>query len=104
MRRLELGIAERRQAIDLATIASWPPEVGADLEPMLRKTLRATDIVTTDESGVSALLIGCDEVSALTALKRAAIPAPTLRLATSRRVLSGYAGKDPGADAVSVSR
>lgn len=102
MRRRELRMAERRQAIDLATIALWPPEAGQDLEPKLRKTLRATDIITSDESGVGALLIGCDEVSALTALERAAIPAPTLRLATSRRVLSGNLDRDPEGETVSV--
>ena len=104
MRRSELRIAERRQAIDLATIVSWPPDVSTDLERMLRKTLRVTDIITTDESRISALLIGCDEVGALKALTRGAIPVPTLRLATSRRVLSGNPGKDPEDDAVSIFR
>jgi glycosyltransferase involved in cell wall biosynthesis len=93
MKRKELRIAERRQAIDLATTASWPPDASTDRERMLRKTLRATDIITIDESGISALLIGCDEVGALKALKRGAIPVPTLRLATSRGVLSGNPAK-----------
>lgn len=104
MRRRELRVAERREAIDLATIASWPPDADTDLEQMLWKTLRATDIITSDERGVSALLLGCDEVGALTALKRAAVPAPTLRLATSRRVLSGDLRKDPGDNATGTIR
>jgi glycosyltransferase involved in cell wall biosynthesis len=104
MKRKELRIAERRQAIDLATIASWPPDASTDRERMLQKTLRATDIITIDESGISALLIGCDEVGALKALKRGAIPVPTLRLATSRGLLSGNPGKDPEGDAVGILR
>ncbi len=103
MRHRELRVPERRQAIDLATIASWAPDASGDLERTLRKTLRATDIIATDERGISALLIGCDELGALKALMRGDIPAHAVRLATSRSVLSGNLSKDPGTDAASKS-
>jgi glycosyltransferase involved in cell wall biosynthesis len=89
MRHRELGCPGRRQAIDLATVASWPPEASPELVPLLRKELRVTDIISSDDEGTKALLIGCDEVGAARALQRVPIPPTTLRLATTARVLSG---------------
>jgi len=90
MRHQELGRPGRRQAIDLATVASWTPDASEELVPILRKTLRVTDIIiSSDDEGTKALLIGCDEVGAAKALQRVPIPPTTLRLATTARVLSG---------------
>jgi glycosyltransferase involved in cell wall biosynthesis len=89
MRHQELGGPGRRQAIDLATVASWPSGVGEELVPILRKELRVTDVISSDDEGTKALLIGCDEVGAARALQRVPIPPTTLRLATTARVLSG---------------
>jgi glycosyltransferase involved in cell wall biosynthesis len=89
MKHQELGGPGRRQAIDLATVASWPPEVSEEVVPILRKELRVTDIISSDNEGTKALLIGCDEVGAAKALLRVPIPPTTLRLATTARVLSG---------------
>ena len=90
----ELGSPGRRQAVDLATVATWPPGVTEDLGPILRKVLRVTDVISSDEDGLKALLTGCDEIGASKALQRVPFPPNTLRLATTARVLSGTAGKD----------
>lgn len=94
IRHRELGRPGRRQAVDLATLASWPPDVSDELVPLLRKAIRVTDIISNDEDGLRVLLTGCDEVGAAKALARVPIQPTTLRLATTARVLSGAAGKD----------
>lgn len=94
MRHRQTRGPERRRAIDLASVAWWPREVSEEVGPILRKTLRATDIITSDDDGIRVLLIGCDEVGAATALQRIPIPPATLRLASTTRVLSGNPGKD----------
>ena len=104
MRRRELQTADRRHPIDLATIASWPADAGSGLELMVRNTLRATDIVTVKETGISALLIGCDEVGAMKALQRGGIPPRAVRLATSSGVLSGDSDRDAEGDTASIRR
>jgi glycosyltransferase involved in cell wall biosynthesis len=91
MRRKELGGPERRQTIDLATVATWPPDASGELTRLLRKALRVTDVISSDGSGVRALLIGCDEVGAAKALSRVPVPPNSLRLATMTSVLSGSA-------------
>jgi glycosyltransferase involved in cell wall biosynthesis len=92
MRHRRLGVPERRQAIDLATTAFWPRDVGAEFGPLLRKTLRATDMVVRDDDGIKALLTGCDEVAAARALLRVPVPPARLQLATTARVLAGDMG------------
>lgn len=94
IRHRELGSPGRRQTIDLATVASWSPDPGGELTSLVRKALRVTDVVTSDDTGLRVLLIGCDEVGAAKALQRVPVPPTTLRLATSSRVLSGSPGKD----------
>jgi hypothetical protein len=88
MRYRELGRTERRQAVDLATVASWPPELAAEIMPPLKAGLRSTDIVISDLNGVRALLVGCDEIGAVKALTRIRVPAPDLHLATRAGVLA----------------
>lgn len=88
MRYRELGRTERRQAVDLATVASWPPELAAEIKPPLKAGLRSTDIVISDSNGVRALLVGCDEIGAVKALTRIRVPAPDLHLATRAGVLA----------------
>lgn len=90
----EMGSPGRRQAVDLASLATWPPGVSEDLGPLLRKVLRVTDVISSDEDGLKVLLIGCDEIEAVKALQRVSLPPTTLRLATTARILSGAAGKD----------
>ena len=94
IRHREQGSPGRRQAVDLAALASWPAEVSDGLVPLLQQALRVTDIISSDENELKVLLIGCDEVGAAKALERVPIPPTTLRLATTARVLSGAAGKD----------
>ena len=65
---MQLGKLERRQAVDLATVTSWPAELAAEIVPALKSGLRSTDIVVSDANGVRALLAGCDEVGAVNAL------------------------------------
>jgi glycosyltransferase involved in cell wall biosynthesis len=90
----ELGHPDQRQAVDLATVASWPPDVSGELSALLRSTLRVTDVISSDEEGINVLLIGCDEIGAAKALQRVPVPPATLRLATTTRVLAGAVGKD----------
>lgn len=94
MKHREMGIDDRRRPVDLASVAWWPPEVSEEVGPILRKTLRATDIITSDENGVRALLIGCDEVGAAKAIRRIPIPPSMIRLANTSYVLSGNAGRE----------
>ncbi len=68
MKYMQLGKLERRQAVDLATVTSWPAELAAEIVPALKSGLRSTDIVVSDANGVRALLAGCDEVGAVKAL------------------------------------
>jgi len=59
-RQRELGNPER-QAVDLAAVASWPPDVSEELGPLLRTTLRITGIISGDDDRLKVLLIGCDD-------------------------------------------
>ncbi|HEX4089380.1 MAG TPA: glycosyltransferase family 4 protein [Trebonia sp.] len=90
-----LGSPGRRRPVDLATVASWPPELSDELIPILRKALRVTDIIVSDDEGLRVLLIGCDELGAAKALQRVPVPPAALQLATTARVLAGKAGKVP---------
>lgn len=94
MRHRQTAIPERRRTIDLASVAWWPREASEELGPMLRKALRATDIITSDDDGIRVLLTGCDEVGAAKALQRIPVPPATLRLANSTDLLSANLGKD----------
>ena len=89
MTRRSMGSPSRRQAIDLATVAAWPPGEADTAAGRLRRVLRVTDAFSRDENGLRILLTGCDEVGAARALRRAAAPPARLRLATSREVLCG---------------
>lgn len=79
----------RRRPIDLATVAWWPPQDAEEIGKLLRKTLRATDVISTGADGLSVLLTGCDEVGAMKALQRVPVPPSRLRLATTAQVLCG---------------
>ena len=87
--RRSMGSPSRRQAIDLATVASWPPGEADAAAGRLRRALRVTDAFSCDQDGLRILLTGCDELGAATALRRAEAPQARLRLATSRQVLCG---------------
>jgi len=94
IRHRELGSPGRRQPVDLATLATWPRDTSGELRQLLSKALRVTDVITSDDKGVRALLIGCDEVGAARALERVPVPPTGLRLATPSHVLSGTAWSD----------
>jgi hypothetical protein len=94
IRHRELGSPERRQAVDLATEAWWPPDLSGELYPLLRKRLRTTDVISSDGEGLKVLLFGCDEVGAAIALQRVPIPPTGIRLATSARVMSNTVEQD----------
>jgi len=93
MTYIQLGKPERRQAVDLATVASWPAELAAEILPALKRGLRSTDLVVSDANGVRALLVGCDEIGAVRALSRVGVPLPELRLATTTSVLAMDGGE-----------
>jgi hypothetical protein len=93
MKYRQLGKLERRQAVDLATVASWQAELAAELVPVLKSGLRSTDIVVSDANGVRALLVGCDEIGAVKALSRIGVALPELRLATRASVLALPSGE-----------
>jgi len=93
--RREQGSPYRRHAVDLATVASWPPDVAGELVPLLQKALRVTDVISSGEDGVKILLTGCDEVGAARALQRVPVPPAALRLATTTGILCGTGEDDP---------
>lgn len=87
--RKSLYGTSRRRTIDLATVAAWPPEQADEVESVLRKELRVTDMITRGEDRLRVLLTGCDELGATRALSRVAIPPHSLRLATTSEILRG---------------
>ena len=93
--RKNQGGANRRQPIDLATMAWWPPDEAEEIGRLLRKTLRATDVISWDRDGLRVLLTGCDEMGAAKALQRVPVPPSTLRLATTTQVLCGTNDDNP---------
>jgi glycosyltransferase involved in cell wall biosynthesis len=78
-----------RRPIDLAAVAAWPPEQADEVESILQKELRVTDMITRGDDGLRVLLTGCDEVGAARALSRVTVPPQVLRLATTSEVLRG---------------
>lgn len=90
------GGPNRRRPIDLATVAWWPPDDAEEVARLLRKTLRATDVISMGTDGLSVLLTGCDEVGAMKALQRVPVPPSVLRLATTTQVLCGTSDNNPG--------
>ncbi|HEY0936490.1 MAG TPA: glycosyltransferase family 4 protein [Trebonia sp.] len=93
MRYRPQDMTERRQAVDLATVASWPAELAGQIVPVLEQGLRSTDTVVSDANGVRALLAGCDEIGAVKAMSRIAVPFPELRLATRADVVAVHGGE-----------
>ena len=91
IRYKQSGKLPSRGAIDLASVASWPPGDLDDVEERLRKGLRLTDTISRDEGGLTVLLTGCDELGAAKALRRAQVTPAELRLATTSCVLGGPA-------------
>jgi len=92
--RSTLGGPSRRQAVHLATVASWPPDDTGAVGEFLRKALRVTDVITSSENGLSVLMTGCDEVGAAKALQRVPIPPSGLRLASTTEILCGTGADD----------
>jgi hypothetical protein len=78
-----------RRPIDLAAVAAWPPEQAEEVESILQKELRVTDMITRGDDGLRVLLTGCDEVGAAQVLSRVTVPPQRLRLATTSEVLRG---------------
>jgi glycosyltransferase involved in cell wall biosynthesis len=95
IRHQEVGSSSPRRAVDLATLASWPPGDVDDVERRLRKGLRVTDTISRGPDGLIVLLTGCDEVGAAKALRRAQVPPAGLRLATASWVLCGTGEDEP---------
>jgi len=93
-RRRELGRPSPRRAVDLATVASWPPGDSDDMERRLRKGLRVTDTISRSTDGLRVLMTGCDEVGAARALRRAQVSPAGLQLATTTGVLCGTGEDD----------
>jgi glycosyltransferase involved in cell wall biosynthesis len=83
------GNPSRRKTIHLATVAWWSTRDTEVVSGLVKKTLRVTDTVISEENGVTALLTGCDEFGASKALRRVPIPPTGLRLATTIEILCG---------------
>ncbi len=92
--RKEQGRPARRDPAQLATVAWWPRDETGEVGQALRKALRVTDIITSDEHGVKVILMGCDEFGAAKALQRVPVPPTGLRLATTTEVLCGLVEDD----------
>jgi hypothetical protein len=95
IRHREMGSSSPRRAVDLSTVASWPPGDLDDVERRLRKELRVTDTISRGPDGLRVLLTGCDEVGAAKALRRAQVSPAELRLATASWVLCGTGEDGP---------
>ena len=95
IRHRELGSSSPRRAVDLATLASWPPGDLDDVERRMRKGLRVTDTISRGPDGLRVLLTGCDEVGAAKALRRTQVSPAELRLATASWVLCGTGEDGP---------
>ena len=95
IRHRELGSPPRRRAVDLATVASWSEGDLDDIERRLRKGLRVTDAISRSVDRLRVLLVGCDELGAAAALRRAQVPAARLRLSTTTGILCGTGEDDP---------
>jgi glycosyltransferase involved in cell wall biosynthesis len=92
--RVAEGRPAQRNPVQLSTVAWWPTEEASDVEPLLRKSLRLTDVITSSEDGIRAMLVGCDELGAARALERLPVPPRRLRLATTTEVLCGISEDD----------
>jgi glycosyltransferase involved in cell wall biosynthesis len=90
------GSPARRGSGQLATVAWWPPGEAAEVREALEKALRITDVITSDKNGLSAMLMGCDELGAARALQRVPIQPARLRLATTAEILCGTGEDEPG--------
>ena len=88
-RRAERAGTSRRQPVDLATVAFWPPSEADRAERYARKELRLTDEIARSDAGLRVLLTGCDELGAARALRRMPLPPAQIRLATTTDVLRG---------------
>ncbi len=87
--RKELGGSSQRNHVDLASVAWWPPDETGEVERLLQKVLRITDMITSDGDGIRVILTGCDELGAAQVLERAGVPPKGLRLATTTELLCG---------------
>ena len=92
------GSPARRGSGQLATVAWWPAAEGAEVREALEKALRITDVITSDPHGLSAMLMGCDELGAVHALQRVPIQPARLRLATTAEILCGTGEDQAGGD------
>jgi len=92
--RKGLGRPSRRDPINLATVAWWPPDETGEVGRLLRKALRVTDMIISDETGIKVILMGCDEFGAAKALQRVPVPPTGLRLATTTEVLCALVEDD----------
>ena len=93
--RRELDSPSRRSPVQLATVAWWPPDEGNEIAELIRKTLRVTDVVRCTSDGLWALLLGCDELGAITALQRVPLRPAQLRLATTTDLLCAASEEIP---------
>jgi hypothetical protein len=80
----------------LATVTSRPPGEGAEVREALEQALRITDVITGDQHGLSAMLMGCDELAAVRALQRVPVQPARLRLATTAEILCVTGEDAPG--------
>ncbi len=90
------GNPARRGSGQLATVAWWPPGEGAEVREVVEKALRITDVITSDQHGLSVMLMGCDELGAVQALRRVPVQPARLRLATTAEILCGTGEDQPG--------
>ena len=90
------GSPARRGSGQLATVAWWPPSEAPEVREALEKALRITDVITSGKNGLSAMLMGCDELGAVRALQRVPIQPARLRLATTAEILCGTGEDQPG--------
>ncbi|QES04510.1 glycosyltransferase family 1 protein [Streptomyces venezuelae] len=104
LQRIHRHRRSRRSASDLSVITRFTAADPDSTERAVRTALRQTDAWQRDGDSFRVLLHGCDEVRALSALRRIAVADADIVLASGHDVLLGAAeaderppsGRDPG--------
>ncbi|MFD3532434.1 glycosyltransferase family 4 protein [Streptomyces sp. NPDC058664] len=100
LHRIHRHRRSRRSSCDLSVMTRFTSPDPDTTERAVRNSLRQTDVWHRDGDAFHLLLHGCDEVRALSALRRLDVPEADITLANSHDVLLGaarpYGGPAPG--------
>ncbi|MET7619741.1 glycosyltransferase family 4 protein [Streptomyces sp. NPDC005408] len=95
MRRIRRHRRSRRRPSDLTVVTRFRAADGDAMEHAISRSLRQTDAWSRQGNAFRLLLHGCDEVRALSALRRLGVRGPALTLASRQDIL--VSGKEAAA-------